>query len=697
MADCGWRHAKYSSSETRIQPTSMTRTISSGSRSASPTTSASRTRKPASSTNRGPSPVGIVGRLIAGGRFRNRLQLDPELVELITWDVTRRAAHRVDSGLILRKGDDISQVRLAGENHDRPVDARSDTAVRWSSHREGVEQKAEPRTLLLGSDAQDPEHPLLDLGPVDSDGARPELVAVEDEVVGLRDRPARILLEHRLGFGRGRGERMVVRSPALLVFVPVEHREVDHPERPPRGLVDQSELVPSADPELPQDARDDLRPVGAEQDRGAGVAAKRRELLLGQELRDRRSWLTVLAVHDVREALRAPLLGEVLQLLEMGARVLLRHAKEAHCGCVGEDLERRAARHLRRVLDLEPEAEIRLVRAVLEHRVRVGHPRERCRELHSDRLAPDRRKGALDELEDEFAIRECHLEIELRQFLHAVGPYVFVSEAAGDLVVALESRDDEQLLVDLRGLRQREEATFLEARRHEEVPCPLGRRLGHDRRLDVDEAGGLHLAADDGDGLRAQADVPLQLLAPQVEPAVADAKRLVDALLVELERERRARGEDLQRVDLELDLAGRDVRVHVLRRAGGHLAGRPEDVLIANFVSGFRRPGRALRVDDELSDAGRVAQVHEDEPTVIAAARHPPGERLLLPHEPAVELTGAQVAPAHRDSNASASEGNSASCSPGRRSVTPSERTITVAFAPTRPACVSWPLSERPA
>jgi hypothetical protein len=29
--------------------------------------------------------------------------------------------------------------------------------------------------------------------------------------------------------------------------------------------------------------------------------------------------------------------------------------------------------------------------------------------------------------------------------------------------------------------------------------------------------------------------------------------------------------------------------------------------------------------------------------------------------------------------------------------VAPSERTITVAFAPTRPACVSWPFSDRPA
>src|SRR4026209_377085 len=43
-----------------------------------------------------------------------------------------------------------------------------------------------------------------------------------------------------------------------------------------------------------------------------------------------------------------------------------------------------------------------------------------------------------------------------------------------------------------------------------------------------------------------------------VGPAVAQAQGLVDSLLVELEGKRRRRGDDLERVDLELDLAGRD-------------------------------------------------------------------------------------------------------------------------------------------
>ena len=100
----------------------------------------------------------------------------------------------------------------------------------------------------------------------------------------------------------------------------------------------------------------------------------------------------------------------------------------------------------------------------------------------------------------------------------------------------------------------------------------------------------LHDAPDDRDHLRAKPNVPLQALAPQVEPAVADAQRLVHVLLVELERERRASGEDLQLVDLELDLAGRDVRVHVLGRAGGDLAGGAEHELVADARARPRPP-----------------------------------------------------------------------------------------------------------
>ena len=183
----------------------------------------------------------------------------------------------------------------------------------------------------------------------------------------------------------------------------------------------------------------------------------------------------------------------------------------------------------------------------------------------------------------------------------------------------------------------------------------------------------------------------------QVEPAIAEAQRLVDVLLVELERERRARRDHLELVDLELDLARGQVGVDVLRRACGDLPGRAEDELVPDVVRGGGRLGRALGVDDELADPRRVAEVDEDETAVVAAPRDPAGERVALADVLGPELAGSEIAPGHRLCTASASEGNSSSFSPARRTVAPSARTITVASAPSRPACVSWPFNERPA
>ena len=76
--------------------------------------------------------------------------------------------------------------------------------------------------------------------------------------------------------------------------------------------------------------------------------------------------------------------------------------------------------------------------------------------------------------EDHLAVRERHLEVELGDLLDAVGPQVLVPEAAGDLVVALEAGDDEQLLEDLRRLREREEAAGLEALGTRKSRAPSG-------------------------------------------------------------------------------------------------------------------------------------------------------------------------------------------------------------------------------
>ena len=390
-------------------------------------------------------------------------------------------------------------------------------------------------------------------------------------------------------------------------------------------VVDQPELVAELDAQRTEHARGHRPRIRGEEQRLARRRRKRLELLLGEELGDRRADLPRLVADHVGKALRAELLRALLERRDLGARVDARHAEEPHRVGAREDAELGAARGLGGVLDLEREAHVGLVRAEAPVGLGEGHVRERPRDLDAEALAPDGGERLLHQQEQLVAVGERHLHVELRDLLDAVGAEILVAEADRDLVVAVEAGDHRQLLQELRALRQREERSLVEAARHDEVAGALGGRLVEDRRLDVEEARRLHLAADDPDHLRAEPDVALQLVAPEVEPAVAQAQRLVDVLLVELERQRRRARDDAERRHLDLDGAGRQVRVDGVGCTGDDLALGLEDELVADLLRELRRFGRMLGVDHELRDPGAVAEIDEDEPAVVASARRPAG------------------------------------------------------------------------
>ena len=98
------------------------------------------------------------------------------------------------------------------------------------------------------------------------------------------------------------------------------------------------------------------------------------------------------------------------------------------------------------------------VRAVAQHRLVVGQPRPRRRRGDGEAGGLEHaRHQPLDDTDHVVLLDERHLEVELRELGLAVGPQVLVAEAAGDLVVALEAGHHQQLLEQLRRLRQRVE------------------------------------------------------------------------------------------------------------------------------------------------------------------------------------------------------------------------------------------------
>ena len=81
--------------------------------------------------------------------------------------------------------------------------------------------------------------------------------------------------------------------------------------------------------------------------------------------------------------------------------------------------------------------------------------------------------GLADHAHHVVGVGEAHLRVELHELELPVGAQVLVAQAAGDLVVAVEAADHQQLLEQLRALRQRVELARRQPRRHHEVARAL--------------------------------------------------------------------------------------------------------------------------------------------------------------------------------------------------------------------------------
>ena len=224
-----------------------------------------------------------------------------------------------------------------------------------------------------------------------------------------------------------------------------------------------------------------------------------------------------------------------------------------------------------------------------------------------------------------------HLEIDLRELRLAVGAQVFIAKAARNLEIFIEAGDHQNLLEDLRRLRQRVELARVNAARNQVVPRTLRRRLGHDRRLDLEEAFADLVIANRHRDLRAQREVVLHLGPPQIEVAILQPHLFVRNRVFRRREGRRLRlVQQQQFVGDHFDRAGQHVRI------GEALAAQPDVPLDGDDVLGASCVGLVMRradllVDDHLGHAGPVAQIEKDQPAMVAPPVHPAHQNDVLP------------------------------------------------------------------
>src|SRR3954454_12088935 len=132
---------------------------------------------------------------LAGRRRLLRPDVDTGLLALLLRDRRRRAGQRVVAGAGLREGDDLADGLHTRQQGDGTVPADRGAGVRRRPVGEGLQEPAELLPGLLLRHAEGLERPLLQLGVVDADRAAGQLVAVDDQVVGVRQRVRLVLGE----------------------------------------------------------------------------------------------------------------------------------------------------------------------------------------------------------------------------------------------------------------------------------------------------------------------------------------------------------------------------------------------------------------------------------------------------------------------------------------------------------------------
>ena len=531
--------------------------------------------------------------------------------------------------------------------------------MRRGAEPECVEQEPEPLPRGCGADAQQVEDLLLDVAPVDPHAARAQLPAVEHQVVRLRaglEQRIRVAAARREpGAGchlRGRGgdrieivgvrhgERMVRRGGQAVGADVLEQREVDHPQEMQAALVHRR--AAQLQPQQAEHAAGTPPAVGhqvAHVSRlGAQAFQHAVDLGVGHELRHRRGHRQPAASRAAgavgqrlagthphpHQALRAPalaLLGEIVDSVATDAGAA-GHPDAPH-GRRLERVETGVGEQVGELDELETEPQVGLVGPEPVDGLVPRDLGHRCGAFPDD-LLRGLGHGFADDGPHVGTASEAHLQVELGELELPVGPQVLVSQAAGDLVVAVDAAHHGELLEQLRALRQRIEAALMQPAGHHEVAGAFGRG-GHERgRLDLGELRRLHRAPDRGVHPRPVDQVALHAGVPQVQVAVANAQHLVhlDAA-VDLERRWLRAGQHFDRRVADLDLAGGQLGVGRVFGPLAHRARHRQHVLGAQVVR---------MVHHALHDAGAVAQVDEGQVlTVLPAPRDPAADGHLPP------------------------------------------------------------------
>ena len=563
-----------------------------------------------------------------------------QLGELLAGDRAWRVGERAGGLLGFGEGDHVADGAGSGEQHHQAVEAEGNAAVRGRAEFKSAEQEAELLLRLFFSNAEQIEHLGLHVRGVNADGAAADFAAVEDKIISPAADFERLGFEQSKVFVKRRSEGMMHRSVAFALAVELDQREISNPEEIIDIAVHQAKPSAQLKAQLGEHLIDHRRAVCAEENQiarlGVESLAHRLDLVFIEKLGDRRLPLVFLDL-DPGHAFgpeAACVIRQIIQVLARERAAALGVDRLDNAAALDdriEDLEAAAAQFLGQINQLQTETGVRLVVAVARDGLLIAHARERRVQRNAASCRENLLDQALGNSHDVVLADKTQLKVYLGEFRLAVGAQVFIAETFDNLEIPVHAAHHQQLLEKLRRLRQSEEFARINPARHEIIPRPFRRGARQHRRFDFEKAA---VAEEAPRSLRRRVphdEVGSDFGPPQVKIAVLQAD-VVRNLAVLVEREGRgfARVKDAQLADHDLNRPGLQLRVLHVAGPRLNLAAHRQNPLRAQLVRLGVRFGVDFRVEDNLGDAPAVAEVDEDNPAVVAAAKNPTHENDLL-------------------------------------------------------------------
>ena len=111
--------------------------------------------------------------------------LKSKLAKLSGLCTARRTHHQIFSPVVLREGDNITDILSADDEHDEAIHPQSNPAVRRCAKFESLEQMGKEKILLVWRNAEHFKHLRLQFTLVNPNAPAPDLYSIENDIIGL--------------------------------------------------------------------------------------------------------------------------------------------------------------------------------------------------------------------------------------------------------------------------------------------------------------------------------------------------------------------------------------------------------------------------------------------------------------------------------------------------------------------------------